>query len=107
MDVRFIDTTFRDGSQSLWASGLRSGMIEAVAEWMDRAGFDVIEVLCKRVFQEVRPRSEEDPGNGAHGSQNAQHGQELHVQRRHSALRNSAARARSSCSIPAWLRPGP
>ena len=44
MDVRFLDTTFRDGSQSLWASGMRSGMIEAVAQDMDRAGFDVIEV---------------------------------------------------------------
>ena len=27
MDVRFIDTTFRDGSQSLWASGMRTGMM--------------------------------------------------------------------------------
>ena len=38
MDVRFIDTTFRDGSQSLWASGLGTGMIEAVASAMDHAG---------------------------------------------------------------------
>jgi oxaloacetate decarboxylase alpha subunit len=44
MHVRFIDTTFRDGAQSLWAGGMRSGMIEAVAETMDRAGFEVIEV---------------------------------------------------------------
>ncbi|MBI2318882.1 MAG: hypothetical protein HYU75_18290, partial [Betaproteobacteria bacterium] len=44
MDVHFIDTTFRDGSQSLWALGMRPGMMEAVAESMDRAGFDVIEV---------------------------------------------------------------
>lgn len=38
MDMRFIDTTFRDGSQSLWAGGMRSGMIEAVADAMDQAG---------------------------------------------------------------------
>ena len=44
MHVRFIDTTFRDGAQSLWAGGMRSGMIEAVAETMDRARFEVIEV---------------------------------------------------------------
>ena len=44
MNVRFVDTTFRDGSQSLWALGMRTGMIEAVAESMDRAGFDVVEV---------------------------------------------------------------
>src|SRR3989337_1605191 len=44
MHVRFIDTTFRDGAQSLWAGGLRYGMIEAVAEAMDRAGFEAVEV---------------------------------------------------------------
>ena len=42
--MRFIDTTFRDGSQNLWASGIRPGMMEAVAQDMARAGFDVIEV---------------------------------------------------------------
>ena len=40
MDVHFIDTTFRDGSQSSWALGLRAGMIKALAEAMGRAGFD-------------------------------------------------------------------
>ncbi len=42
--VGFVDTTFRDGSQSLWAMGMRSGMMAAVAEDLDQAGFDVIEV---------------------------------------------------------------
>src|SRR5690606_13758689 len=42
--VRFLDTTFRDGSQSLWAMGMRHGMMEAVASDLDRAGFHVIEV---------------------------------------------------------------
>ena len=44
MEVRFIDTTFRDGAQSLWAGGIRTGMMAAVAENMDRAGFDAVEV---------------------------------------------------------------
>ena len=44
LDLRFIDTTFRDGSQSLWALGMRTGMIEAVAQTMDRAGFAAVEV---------------------------------------------------------------
>ena len=44
MDVRFIDTTFRDGSQSLWAASIRIGMIDAVAAVMDRAGFEAVEV---------------------------------------------------------------
>jgi len=50
MEVKFIDTTFRDGSQSLWASGMRTGMMEAVAETMDHAGFDVIEVPILGVY---------------------------------------------------------
>jgi oxaloacetate decarboxylase (Na+ extruding) subunit alpha len=62
MEVRFIDTTFRDGSQSLWASGLRSGMIEAVAADMDRAGFDVIEVPVQGVYFKKFVRDlKEDP----------------------------------------------
>ena len=50
MDVRFIDTTFRDGSQSLWAMGMRTGMMEAVASDMDRVGFDAIEVPVIGIF---------------------------------------------------------
>jgi len=50
MDIRFIDTTFRDGSQSLWALGLRAGMMEAVAEEVGRAGFAAVEVPVGGVF---------------------------------------------------------
>lgn len=62
MDVRFIDTTFRDGSQSLWALGMRAGMIEAVAETMDRAGFEAIEVPVTGIFVKKFVRDlKEDP----------------------------------------------
>jgi oxaloacetate decarboxylase alpha subunit len=44
MAVRILDTTFRDGAQSLWAMAIRYGMMEAVAADMDNAGFAVIEV---------------------------------------------------------------
>ena len=44
MDVRILDTTFRDGAQSLWAMAIRYGMMEPVAADMDNAGFAVIEV---------------------------------------------------------------
>jgi oxaloacetate decarboxylase (Na+ extruding) subunit alpha len=37
-EVHFIDTTLRDGQQSLWALGMRTGTMLAVAEAMDRAG---------------------------------------------------------------------
>ena len=50
MDVRFIDTTLRDGSQSLWALGMRTGMMAAVAESLDQAGFDAIEVPVTGIF---------------------------------------------------------
>ncbi len=62
MDVHFIDTTFRDGSQSLWASGMRSGMMQAVAQTMDRAGFDVIEVPVTGLYMKKFVRDlKEDP----------------------------------------------
>ena len=50
MEIRFVDTTFRDGSQSLWASGMRSGMMQAVAQDIEAAGFDVIEVPIHGIY---------------------------------------------------------
>src|ERR1035437_6827861 len=62
MDVSFVDTTFRDGSQSLWALGMRSGMIESVAEDMDRSGFQVIEVPVAGLYMKKFVRDlKEDP----------------------------------------------
>src|SRR5579875_1178718 len=62
MDVHFVDTTFRDGSQSLWAMGMRHGMMEAVAEDLDHAGFDVIEVPCNAIhFKKIIRDLKEDP----------------------------------------------
>jgi len=43
-DVRFVDTTLRDGQQSLWAYGMRTGMMIPVTEPMDEAGFEAIEL---------------------------------------------------------------
>ena len=42
--VYFHDTSFRDGTQSLWAMYQNYGMWEAVAPLMDEAGFECIEV---------------------------------------------------------------
>jgi oxaloacetate decarboxylase alpha subunit len=62
MKVNFIDTTFRDGAQSLWAGGIRTGMIEAVAADMNRAGFLAIEVPVGGNFMKKFARdSKEDP----------------------------------------------
>jgi len=48
-EVRFLDTTFRDGSQSLWAMNMRGGMMEAVAADLDRCGLDVIEIPANSI----------------------------------------------------------
>lgn len=45
-----VDTTLRDGSQSLWACGMRTGMIAAVAEDLDNAGFAAIEAPVLGLF---------------------------------------------------------
>ncbi len=42
-EVRFVDTTLRDGQQSLWAYGMRTGMMLPIAASMDEAGFEAME----------------------------------------------------------------
>ena len=43
--IFFVDTTLRDGHLSLWASNMRTGMMLPVAERLDRAGFEAVEVM--------------------------------------------------------------
>src|SRR5687767_6033972 len=43
-EVRFVDTTLRDGQQSLWAYNMRTGMMVPVAEQIDEAGYEAIEL---------------------------------------------------------------
>jgi oxaloacetate decarboxylase alpha subunit len=42
--VKFIDTTLRDGSQSLWAMKMTYGMYDAVVEELDQVGYDHIDI---------------------------------------------------------------
>ena len=60
-EVKFVDTTIRDGQQSLWALAMRTGMMLPIAERLDQAGFDAIEVAAggseKKLIRELR----EDP----------------------------------------------
>ena len=44
-EFRFVDTTYRDGHMSLWASAMTTGMMLPVAERLDRAGFEAIELM--------------------------------------------------------------
>jgi oxaloacetate decarboxylase alpha subunit len=59
-EIRFADTTIRDGPLSLWANNMRTGMILAIARDLDRAGFSSIECMYthpKKVVRELK----EDP----------------------------------------------
>jgi len=42
-DIHIIDTTLRDGQLSLWALGMRTGAMLAIAEQMDQCGFQSME----------------------------------------------------------------
>jgi oxaloacetate decarboxylase alpha subunit len=60
-EIRFVDTTLRDGHQSLWAERMTTGMMLPVAERIDNAGYEAIEILSgshiKKSVRELR----EDP----------------------------------------------
>ncbi len=60
--VRFFDTSFRDGAQSLWAMGIRHGVMEAIAGDLDNAGFATIEVPTNAIhFKKTIRDLKEDP----------------------------------------------
>ena len=41
--VEILDTTLRDGQQSLWGMRMQAGMALPVADTLDRTGFSVID----------------------------------------------------------------
>ena len=43
--IRHIDTTLRDGHQCLWATRMSTPMMLPIIDRLDRAGYDVIEVM--------------------------------------------------------------
>lgn len=60
--LNFVDTTTRDGSQSNWAAGMPVGMMEAVLEDIDKAGFRSLCVpLMQLQFKKVVRDLKEDP----------------------------------------------
>lgn len=60
-EVHFVDTTIRDGHQSLWAERMSTGMMLPIVKNLDEAGFLAIELLSgshiKKAVRELR----EDP----------------------------------------------
>jgi oxaloacetate decarboxylase (Na+ extruding) subunit alpha len=59
--IRFVDTTIRDGHQSLWAENMTTGMMLPVADAMDRAGFDAIELISSSHLKKCVRELKEDP----------------------------------------------
>jgi oxaloacetate decarboxylase alpha subunit len=59
--VYFVDTTVRDGQLSLWASNMRTGMILPVAEQLDRAGFEAIEIMSSAFYKKCVRDLQDDP----------------------------------------------
>ena len=60
-EVKFVDTTLRDGQASLWAENMRTGMMLAVAERVDNAGFQAIELIASSHIKKCVRELKEDP----------------------------------------------
>jgi oxaloacetate decarboxylase alpha subunit len=60
-DVRFIDTTLRDGNQSLWALNMRVGAMLPAAPHMDLAGFESMEFFLSVIFKKYVREHKENP----------------------------------------------
>ncbi|MSP40246.1 MAG: carboxylase [Deltaproteobacteria bacterium] len=59
--IHFVDTTLRDGQLSLWASNMTTGMMLPVAERLDRAGFEAIEIMSSAFYKKCVRDLKDDP----------------------------------------------
>jgi oxaloacetate decarboxylase alpha subunit len=60
-DIHFVDTTIRDGHQSLWAERMSTGMMLPIAKNLDAAGFVAIELLSGSHIRKAVRELREDP----------------------------------------------
>ena len=60
-EVRFIDTTVRDGNQSLWALNMRVGAMLPAAQHLDQAGFESMEFFVSVMFKKYVREHKENP----------------------------------------------
>lgn len=60
-ELQFVDTTLRDGPQSLWSLKMRTNMMLPVAETLDNAGFEAIEIMASPEFKKCVRDLQEDP----------------------------------------------
>ena len=62
-EIRFIDTTLRDGQQSLWALGMRTADMLGAAAQMDRIGFESMEFFVSIMIKKYVREHKENPGS--------------------------------------------
>jgi oxaloacetate decarboxylase alpha subunit len=60
-DIHFVDTTLRDGQQSLWALGMRTEAMLPIAEQMDRCGFESMEFFLSVMIKKYVREQKQDP----------------------------------------------
>jgi oxaloacetate decarboxylase alpha subunit len=59
--VEFLDTTLRDGQQSLWGMRMQAGMALPATQYLDRTGFRVIDLTGSSHFEVLIRHCREDP----------------------------------------------
>jgi oxaloacetate decarboxylase alpha subunit len=60
-NIRFVDTTLRDGHLSLWASRMTTAMMVPAAERINRAGYEAAEIISGSNFKKSVRELREDP----------------------------------------------
>ena len=63
-EVRFIDTTVRDGNQSLWALNMKIGAMLPALPHMDEAGFESMEFFLSVISRNTFASTKKIPGTG-------------------------------------------
>src|SRR5918999_1792310 len=59
-EIRFVDTTLRDGQLSLWASNMTTRMMLPVIDSIDAAGFEAFELISSAFFKKAVRDLKED-----------------------------------------------
>ncbi|MDX6468631.1 MAG: oxaloacetate decarboxylase (Na+ extruding) subunit alpha, partial [Gaiellaceae bacterium] len=62
--VDLLDTTLRDGQQSLWGMRMQAGMALPVADLLDRTGFRTIDATGSSFMEVLVKYCQEDPWEG-------------------------------------------
>src|SRR6185503_14943235 len=60
-EISFIDTTLRDGQQSLWALGMKTDAMLGAAAQMDRIGFESMEFFVSIMIKKYIREHKENP----------------------------------------------